>query len=152
MKKIAMVLFLVTLASCANPYQAARSTVLIGRGAVTMAQTGFDTYVLVETQKCQDKCKQDQECLDKCMDPVKKATPIWNQSKLTAVAGLDEADVLITVAEKLKKGEAVDWLVPLKGAACLLARSLWFLPAETKKKIQGLIDIMGSFGCPAGQR
>jgi hypothetical protein len=140
---------LVLLASCANPYQTARSTVLIGRGAVAMAQTGFDTYVVVETQKCQEQCKQDPVCVDKCMAPVKKAEPVWQKSKLTAVAGLDEADALITVAEKLKQKESIDWLVPLKGAACLLARSLEFLPVETKQKIQSLINMMGSFGCPA---
>ncbi len=139
----------ILLAGCANPYQTARSTVLIGRGAVAMAQTGFDTYVVVETQKCQTQCKTDPACLDKCLAPVKKAEPVWQKSRLTAMAGLDEADALITVAEKMKQKESVDWLVPIKGAACLLARSLSFLPSETKKKIQSLIDMMGQFGCPA---
>lgn len=142
------VLALVLVVSCTNPYQAARSTVTIGRGALAMSQVGFDTYVQVETDKCTAQCKTDPACMTKCMEPVQKATPVYRRTKLTVQAGFDEADALITVAEKLKKGESVDWLVPVKGAACLLARNLDFLPVETKKKIQGLIDMMGAFGCP----
>ena len=149
MRKLLALLAMVVLVGCANPYQTARSTVVIGRGALAMAQTGFSTYVTVETNKCNDKCKTDQACKDQCMAPVKKAEPVFQQSKLTITAGFDEADALINVAEKMKKKEFVDWIVPLKGAACLLSRSLGLLPAETKKKIQGLIDLMGSFGCPS---
>lgn len=146
-KFLATSLFLV-LTSCANPYQTARSTVMIGRGAIAMSQTGVDTYVLVETQKCQDQCKTDPACVDKCLAPVKQKVAVYQQAKLTATAGCDEADALINVSEKLKKGETVDWLVPLKTTACVLARGLEFLPTEIKQKIQGLIDMMGSFGCP----
>jgi hypothetical protein len=147
MKKLLLVPMLV-LVGCTNPYQTARSTVMIGRGALAMAKTGFETYVQVETKKCDDQCKTDQACKDKCMAPVEKSRPIFQKATLAVSSGLDESDALINVAEKLKKKESVDWLVPLKGAACLLARSLDLTPAETKKKIQGLIDLMGSFGCP----
>lgn len=147
MRNILLAFLCVVLVGCANPYQAARSTVTIGRGALAMSQVGFDTYVQVETDKCIAQCKTDPTCIAKCMEPVQKATPIYQKTKLTVQAGFDEADALITVAEKLKNKESVDWLVPVKGAACLLARSLDFLPVETKKKIQDLIDMMGSFGC-----
>jgi hypothetical protein len=82
------------------------------------------------------------------MIPVDKNRVAYQKAKLTAKAGFDEADALVAVAEKLHKKEPVDWLVPVKGAACLLARSLDFLPTATKAKIQGLLDLMGSFGCP----
>ena len=147
MKTLLPVLACLVLISCADPYRSARTTVMIGRGAVVMAQTGFDIYAETEKQKCTDRCGQDVACMTECMDPVVKKSQTFAKSKLVTTAGLDEADVLITVAEKLKKSEPVDWLVPIKGAACLLARSLDFLPKETKQKIQSLIDLMGDFGC-----
>lgn len=136
------------LLSCTNPYQTARSTVTILRGTVAISQTGFETYVQVETDKCKTQCKEDPTCLTKCLEPVRKNTEIFQKSQKMAVSSLDEADALINVAEKLGKKESVEWMIPLKGLACMGARGLDFLPKAAKEKIQGLINILGNFGCP----
>jgi hypothetical protein len=151
MKKLAIlfpVLFLVGLMACTNPYQTARSTITIGRGAVVMAEVGFNTYVKVESDRCTASCKTDPSCLEKCLAPVEKNKVIWGKSKATAIAGLNTAETLVNTAEALGKKETVDWIVPLKATSCLIATSLDWLPAAYKAKIQALLDLLSSFGCP----
>jgi hypothetical protein len=143
----ASVLSCLLLLSCANPYQTARSTVTIGRGALTATGVGFSTYMKVEQDKCLDKCKQDKACYDACMKNPNDIWAKWDQSRELAKVVFDTADTSIAVAEKLGKKEPVDWLPLVKNGACLIAKSLGFLPKETKEKIQGLIDLIGNFGC-----
>jgi len=148
MRKLGLLFPVVLLMACHDPYLTARQTIMIGRGALVVSQTGFDIWAQVKKTGCLEKFKYDTPEYIKCMEPVTKALPVWDQSKLTVQAGLDEASALVNVAEKLKRKEPIDWLVPLKGAVCLLSRSLGFLPPATKQKIQDLIDVMGKFGCP----
>lgn len=143
-----LLILCVLLAGCTDPYLAARQTLVIGNGVLVISQTGFDTWAQTKKMECLKKFKYDTPEYIKCMEPVTQATPVWDKAKIAVRAGLDEALVLVNVSEKLHKKEPVDWLVPLKGAACLLARSLDFLPPATKQKVQGLLDIMGKFGCP----
>lgn len=149
MKKLALFPVLLCLvASCTNPYQTARSTITISRGAVAMSQIGFDAYAKVETDRCNMNCKVDPVCLEKCLAPLKKNTAIYDKSKVTALAGLDEAAALVDVAEKLEKKQSIDWLVPLKTTACLIATSLDWLPLKYKVKVQPLLDLLRNYGCP----
>jgi hypothetical protein len=148
-KLVFVFLFLLSgfLFSCVNPYQAARTTVTIGRGALVATGVGFSTYMKVEQSKCLDKCKQDKVCYDACMKGPNEINAKWDQSRDLARVAFDTADTSIAVAEKMKKKDPIDWLPLVKNGACLIAKSLGFLPPETKAKVQSLIDLMGSFGC-----
>jgi GH24 family phage-related lysozyme (muramidase) len=94
---------LLSLAGCANPYQVARSTVTIGRGALTATGVGFSTYMQVEKAKCLDKCKQDKVCYDACMKNPNELYAKWDQSRELARVAFDTADTSIAVAEKVRR-------------------------------------------------
>jgi hypothetical protein len=144
-----LVLFLVvSLLGCANPYQVARTTVTISRGALMATGVGFSTYLKAEQDACVNKCKQDPACYTACIKVPNEINVTWLQSRDLANVAFDTADTSIAVAEKLGKKDPVDWLPLIKNGACLIAKSLGFLPAATRAKIQSLIDLAGNFGCP----
>lgn len=145
--RILVLVLSISLLGCADPYQAARTTVTIGRGALAATGVGFSTYLKVETDKCLNKCKQDKVCYDACMKVPNETNAKWLQSHDLAVVAFNTADTSIAVAEKLGKKAPVDWMPLIKNGACLVAKSLGLLPAATRAQIQGLIDLMGNFGC-----
>jgi hypothetical protein len=113
-----------------------------------MSQTGFDTYVKVETDKCTTQCKAEPVCVKKCLEPVEAKTIIFNKSQATAVATINASQDILNTAKQLKQGETVDWLPPIKSMACVISKGLDFLKPEYKQKVQPLLDLLSSFGCP----
>lgn len=165
---ILLFIFGAAAASCADKFLAARIAVNIGRAATATADSAFrlaeksyhDNCVAqiclkVDPTKgaayktCMTADHSAEDAYKVCMVKVVRATAVWAKTHGLADALWDEADALINAAEQADTGQTLDWMTPLRGAACLVARGLDFLPDATKAKIATILAMMKGFGCPA---
>jgi hypothetical protein len=142
-----LLLLLLLVPSCVNPYQSAHATIAVGRGALALSDFGFIFYLGVEKQKCQDKCKAEPACVAKCMGPQNRIKMGFEQGKRVAGSSFDLADAIVNAAEKENKKEFTDWEPVVKRAACVVARLLVFSPPDIKKQVNDLLFALARYGC-----
>lgn len=148
MKKLAAVLVLaLAMVGCPNKFMAARTAISAGRMAMGMARMVMDSVHSAKMEAC---AKEDPTKGDKyksCVAKSEKRMEDLGKSEKVAKAGFDAAEAGVNLAEQTKGGQAIDWMTPLKRAACVVAECISLAPEEKRKKIQLYLDLMAGFGC-----